>query len=89
MDIKTYKYNEKRFCLLGFILFGMGREERGRRRVHVLRDLEVKGVVWLMLEVPSSVMAQKEASRKSVSAEARESGDSGATGARDWDRRAS
>lgn len=86
MDIKTYKYNEKRFCLLGFILFGMGGKEGSRRRAHVLRNLEVKGVVWLMPKAPSCVMAQKEASRKSVSAEARESGDSGAAGARDWDR---
>lgn len=30
MDIKTFKYNEKRFCLLGFILFGMAGKEGSR-----------------------------------------------------------
>ena len=48
----------------------MGRGEGSRRRAHVLRDLEVKGAMWLMLEEPRSVTAQREASRKSAPAEA-------------------
>lgn len=76
MDIKTCKYNEKRFCLLGFILFGVGGKEGSRgMEAHVIRDLEVKGVMWQVLEEPRSVSAQKksrmkEETRKSALAEA-------------------
>lgn len=29
MNIMTYKYNEKRFCSLDFVLFGMNKEGTG------------------------------------------------------------
>ena len=61
IDIKTCNYNEKRFYLLGIILFGSREEEGSRGKVHVTGDTETKLAVLPTLEEHGGVTIWKEA----------------------------
>lgn len=60
MNIKTHKYNEKRFCSLAFISFAYY-GEGSRSMAHVTGNLKTKVSVELALEEYRREISQKEA----------------------------
>lgn len=58
MNIKTYKYNEKRFCPLGFVLFGMLQARKQEYGTHHRRP-NSQGIVDLAMRSAEETFHRK------------------------------